>query len=951
MINEKTVNKVAGLVIEILKDRPNITTDNIRDTINIYKPVITFSEEEETVIIKEVESRLQVNIDRGIYVKEKKHLSWYPAAKSNIISQYWRRYAEYLKFGQGWAPEIIEEMDNSSDDIMDLLGNPMQREGFQIRGLCIGDVQSGKTANYIGLINKAADAGYKVIILLTGVIEKLRAQTQERIDLGFTGKDSDAFLQNKQHKKDKPVGIGVHLRDSQIAGLSVTTKSQDFKVTSARALGVSMSSLSVPVIFVLKKNKNVLNNLERWLQKFNADNNGKVNYPLLLIDDEADNASVNTKEKDLSTAINAGIRKILNLFTKASYVGFTATPYANIFIDPDTDTEMLQGDLFPKDFIYVLSSPSNYIGAQSIFLEKEDDDNESNYGNYHNLLSNNDDCEKYIPLKHKKNERPGEMPESLKRAIAQFFIANVIRDLRGDKKKHRTMMINISRFIDVQNRIKKQVSSYVKSLQRVIQNYYLTGDLALDYEEFSFIKKVYEEDFYDFKTNGEKESRIGYSWDVIQKQLKSSVAPIKVESVNGGNASRILDYEKYDDSNEYSGLRLIAVGGISLSRGLTLEGLCVSYFYRNSKMYDTLLQMGRWFGYRPGYDDLCRVWMSDDSVDWYKEITDATEELRRQVKRMQNNGETPEDFGLCVRQDKLSLLVTARNKMKTAMDYTRTVRLSGSVIDTKYFGDDNANAEKNLKSTIHFIKYLILNHKMERNNNNLAVKNPQFLDVPAEEVIKYLKQYRSHSMNVTFRPYEIAEIFERESSKFSKWDVAIAQGSRNAEPLHTIEGLEILDPIIPVSRGFAYHSKRHLIQVSGKSAHLADKGMSKAGLTKEEAKSIEEKDRRITGKRPNAETYFQSGIMRNPLLVIYPVRLLTSKKGGESDPEKEDICNELPLPLIGLSIGIPSINGEKPIQHNYKINKTMQRQLIDENGDLEDIDEDYEETDETISEV
>lgn len=954
MINEKNVNDMVNFVITRLERESNITIDKIKEEVNVFKRSIPLSAYEEELVIKQLESKLQVEIGKGIVIhQERTHKSWYPAAKAGIKMKYWQRYAEYLKFKAGWASKVIMELDNSSDEIMDFLGNPMQEEGFCIKGLCIGDVQSGKTANYIGLINKAADAGYKVIILLTGVIEKLRAQTQERIDLGFTGQDSDAFLKNKRDKKNSPIGIGVFHYNNKMKGLSVTTKSDDFKAASARTLGVSMSSLNVPIIFVLKKNKSVLKNLENWLKTFNTDKKGKVNFPLLLIDDEADNASVNTKEKDAATAINAGIRRILSLFTKASYVGFTATPYANIFIEPDTDKDMLQGDLFPRDFIYVLPSPSNYIGAQSVFLEKEDDNDDNNYGNYHNLLNNNDDCEKYLSLKHKKDERPQEVPKSLKRAIAQFFLANVIRDLRGDKNKHRTMMINISRFIDVQNRIEKQIATYVKEWQTVIRNYYLTGKRALDYEEFEFIKKVYEEDFYGFKTNREKESRITYSWEEIQKQLRPSIEPIMVKAVNGGNASNILNYEKYesDDNNRIGGLRLIAVGGLSLSRGLTLEGLCTSYFYRNSKMYDTLLQMGRWFGYRSGYDDLCRIWMSDESVEWYKEITDATEELRRRIKRMQNNGETPEDFGLCVRQDKLTLLVTAKNKMKSAMDYTRTVRLSGSVIDTKYFSDRKDIAEKNLKLTINFIQTLIKRNKLERNNNILAVKNSQFLNVPAADVLEYLSQYGSHSMNATFRTEDIVNAFRNEGSSFDKWDVAIAQGSRNAEPLENIEGLEKLNPIIPVSRSFSYRKDRNVIQVSGKSAHLADKGMAKAGLTKEQSRDIEEKDRKITGKAPYAETYFQKGIVRNPLLVIYPVKLNPYSRNKELDSENEDICNQLPLPIIGLSIGIPSINGERPIRHNYKINVIMQRQLMQENDDLADRDEDYEETDETISEV
>lgn len=255
MINQKVVSKATGLVIEMVKDEKEITTQIIEDTLRIYVSYFHMNSEEESAVVKNVESKLQVRIDRGVCVKEKKHKPWYHAAKSIINAQYWDRYVQYLNYKQGWAPKVVTEMDEATDDIMELLGNPMQEEGFQIRGLCIGDVQSGKTSNYIGLINKAADAGYRVIILLTGVIEKLRSQTQERIDAGFTGRDSEAFLKNKINKIDKSAGIGVFDYDNSISGLSVTTKTRDFRVNAAQALGVSMDSLSVPIIFVLKRTR------------------------------------------------------------------------------------------------------------------------------------------------------------------------------------------------------------------------------------------------------------------------------------------------------------------------------------------------------------------------------------------------------------------------------------------------------------------------------------------------------------------------------------------------------------------------------------------------------------------------------------------------------------------------------------------------------------------------
>lgn len=946
-MNDKQ-KKLSGMVVAQLTDEQEITHDRIEELVKAFSMVslTPLSVEEQQEVVKDVETKLQIRIDRGAYVKEKNHKHWYNAAKVGIDSKYWNRYVQYLKTGQGWGPSVINELDNATDDIMDLLGNPRQSEGFQRRGLCIGEVQSGKTSNYIGLINKAADAGYRVFILLTGVIEKLRSQTQQRIDSGFIGLDSDAFQQNTINR----ASLGVGKYDGTISGWAVTSKTKDFNKNAAKSLVGQMESLNSPIVFVVKKNSKkksgVLSNLESWLSTFNTDGSGKVNLPMLLIDDEADNASVNTNKNESPSVINGAIRSILNLFTKASYVGYTATPYANIFIDPDSETEMLNDDLFPRDFIYALSSPSNYIGAQSVFLNYDEDDIDQVNGKYHCLLCNNDDCEEYLPLNHKKGAEPGDLPKSLKRAIIQFFLANVIRDLRGDVKQHRTMMINISRYIEVQNLISRQVSEYVKDLQTLIGNYYLIGARALVYPEFQFMKEVYEQDFYNFKVNGEKNSKILYSWDEIQKHLKAAVAPIIVKAVNGGNASRILDYDAYKED----GLRLIAVGGLSLSRGLTLEGLCTSYFYRNSKMYDTLLQMGRWFGYRKGYDDLCRIWMSENSVAWYQQITEATDELKRRIRRMQNDGATPEEFGLCVRQDETALLVTARNKMKTAQDYVATVTLSGSVIDTKYLSSMEETATGNKDATVEFLKKLLRDYKLERNNSNLAIKNPQFLNVDSQIVFDYLMRYKSHYLNTSFQPDDLKQVFENDGKYFPRWDVVIAQGAKNADSLNPIPGLEKLNPMIPVSRGFGYHKDRLLLQISDKSSHLFDKGMAKGGLSKDMAKEIESRDFAITHKKPSANTYFQPGIIRNPLLVIFPIRLNPQKKGNPSDPDKVSVCQKLPRPLIGLGIGFPSIDGKTPIRHNYKINVVMQKQLMEENGDLEDTDGDYEETDNTIPE-
>ena len=315
--------------------------------------------------------------------------------------------------------------------------------------MVIGDVQSGKTANYISVINKAADAGYKVIVLLTGTIEKLRQQTQARIDEGFIGIDTSDL---ERERRNNPIGVG--LINGGISVSSFTSIIKDFNKSVLTNSNVPLDSLSIPLILVVKKNKAVLNSIYKLFNGEKKDQTyNKINQSLLFIDDEADNASINTNSQDDDpTSINKSIRRILGLFMRSSYVGYTATPYANVFIEPNTKEDMENEDLFPKDYIYVLQPPSNYIGAREIYSEE---------GQYKTMYRVIDDFEEFLPLKHKKDyELPLDIPLSLKKAILSFLIANAIRDLRGDLITHRSMLINVSRFICIQNDLRDLVNDY-----------------------------------------------------------------------------------------------------------------------------------------------------------------------------------------------------------------------------------------------------------------------------------------------------------------------------------------------------------------------------------------------------------------------------------------------------------------------------------------------------------
>ena len=306
------------------------------------------------------------------------HKTWYFIQENDGF--YWNRYKTYLKNIKHWGIEVVNRLNQTTNDVMDNLGDPKDHERqFQRRGLLLGDVQSGKTATYTAICNKAADAGYRVIIVLAGMTNNLRFQTQERLDGEFVGIDSEYTLDRTAGSeiRNTPIGVGTIPPFDQSKRIACfTSVTTDFNKNTLQALGLSLRNLNGTALFIVKKYKSVLDNLHKWLMANNADyQNGLIDLPLLLIDDEADNASVNTnsEEKD-PTAINKGIRNILNCFRQASYLGITATPFANIFINPDYDNDEASRDLFPKDFLTVLPTPEQYIGANKIFGQGDADE-------------------------------------------------------------------------------------------------------------------------------------------------------------------------------------------------------------------------------------------------------------------------------------------------------------------------------------------------------------------------------------------------------------------------------------------------------------------------------------------------------------------------------------------------------------------------------------------------
>lgn len=870
----------------------------------------TLSEKEIKEVEATIKSEFSIKLDKGVLIEEHGHERWFLARKAQLEMKYWERYRKYLLADKGFSTKVVNTMDDVLDTLTDLLGDPSRDVFYKRRGLIIGDVQSGKTANYTGLICKGVDAGYKVVVLLTGTIEKLRQQTQQRIDEGFVGSDSDAMM--KQQEKDLIIGVGKY--DSSIRPMVLTSTSDDFKQQNARNLNFDLRNINGSVIFVVKKNSAVLKRLNKWLKTFNQNGEKPIENSVLVIDDEADNASVNTKAnaEDTPTAINGQIRELLKMFSKSSYVGFTATPFANIFIDPDNYNAMVAEDLFPKDYIYSLNAPSNYVGARNIFnedgksrfmLEKIDDN-----------IENNESIAFILPLKHKSNIQVRKLPEDLKTAVAAFMLANTLEDIRGMTRNHRSMLINVSRFTAVQEQVSELVNEYVKEMQSACRLYCkLDVNAAIKDERIAKLKETYELIYPEIKI----------SWEKVQRELHNSCAGVIVQTINQRNGKN-LSYDEYKD-----GLRLIAVGGMSLSRGLTLEGLVISYFYRNSKMYDTLMQMGRWFGYRNGYEDLCRIWMSDESFEWYRHISDATDELREEIKRYEDTGLTPIDFGLRVRSDITSLIVTARNKMRSAESRECVISLSGAYIETPEIYSDMEKNRKNFESVKLFVDELLKEGYEEVEIQKKDVVKYGFKNVPMSNVLELLEKLDVSPKNVQFNITAIEKFIRNYKGKeLKEWDIAFATGNGDKEVVFS-EHIRYKAP----SRQYSVENQGKILKISGSKRRLGTSTDGQFGLTEDQIKNIKAQ---IPKKNIPQKDYF-TNVNRNPLLTIYAVELKDAV--GDMSAESIKVQNECKSEFVmGFGIGIPTLSDHETKYARYILNKVAIQQIFD--GDVDDWDTD-----------
>ena len=687
----------------------------------------------------------------GVVADDLDDKTWWDDLRKDesFMPEYWQRYYHYLRKKPSWSITAVDEIDRSTDEIMNALANPRKGTANDRMGMVFGYVQSGKTAHYIGLINKAYDAGYRVIIVLTGIHNSLRSQTQSRIDEEVLGYETslENIVDLTRERNAIGVGIGAHNQVAEVVQ-SITTRDDKGDVNKI----TESVSMMPPFIIVTKKNATVLRTILRFFRKNHCAEiiDGKkiipAKYPALIIDDEADQASINTNETydefgnvldDYNpTTINGLIRELLKMFECRSYAGYTATPFANIFIPPHVDSEKYGTDLFPRDFIFRAPRAEQYIGAREFFGISGDENTP-----VMPLFRPIEAGAAFLGKGTKATDAVSNIPDELKKAIKYFLISTALRNCRGQVNKPNTMLVHIVRFVSQQNTVKKLVKTYY---EEELENYIKYGDSTIRDD----LRAIWEEDYLPTtsKLRVQFAKYMGgctdVSWDDIWAEIRRIVTKkeITIYSVNGKSKDALL-YKNHEGKP----FNVIVIGGDKLSRGLTLEGLTVSYFTRNSNTYDTLMQMGRWFGFRPGYLDACRLFTTPRLNGLFAHISMATEDLAAQFDFMNSVVQTPKEFGLRVASHP-TLEITSKNKLRTGYEIKRD--FSCKLSQTRVFDIDGEQYDRNfaaVENLLLSIKHCRITSDQYQATHGRAIPGKHYFweNVSAYDVANFFENYET----------------------------------------------------------------------------------------------------------------------------------------------------------------------------------------------------------------
>ncbi|MFF4655073.1 Z1 domain-containing protein [Streptomyces sp. NPDC001381] len=675
--------------------------------------------EQQTIRIKELEEPHAVvlgNRDTWYTGPQPKDKCW-PAIEDLLVKD-------------GWPKETaIKNLDESSTRVVSLLNHPKEK-AFSTRGLVVGHVQSGKTTNFTSVMAKAADRGYKLFIVLAGIHNGLRRQTQARLVQQLVEPNPSMWSQ-------------------------LTDLDKDF-TPQANPASYFGKSNKTHVLCVVKKNATVLRKLATWLDKA-ADY--LKDCPALIIDDEADQATVATK------SINPLILSMMKSLPRSAYVGYTASPFANLLIDPSAE------DLYPRDFVVNLPKPEGHFGTEVLFgryaLDGEDPDH---VDDGHDMIRSVPDDDVPCVRPETKADIEGFEPivtDTLRRAVEYFWLVTAARRVRRTGNPHNTMLIHTSVNTSVHN-------SFERPLQQLLNR------AAQNLSDKVFLSRL--RDLWDQETARVPAADFGETkvpFDDLLPELPEVLRSCRIIMDNSSSDAR-LDYEN-------GPVVAIAVGGNTLSRGLTLEGLSVSYFVRAVSAYDTLLQMGRWFGFRNGYADLPRIWMTDELAEWFRHLATVETEMRRDIDIYMTESETPTTFAVRLRTHP-ALRVTAAAKMRDAV--TAASSYGGKRVQTHYFHTNADWLLGNMAAARELVSAARSN--AVRVESRSAEGRYIFREVPYDFVTDFLGSYKFHEKSPENDADLISGYIHKRvaAGSLRRWNVAIV-GNPTGEPFTFAPGVSV----------------------------------------------------------------------------------------------------------------------------------------------------------------
>lgn len=838
--------------------------------------------------------------------------AWLQQAKNHHHQlPHWGSYCGYLQEEENADYSQISSLDECTDAILKKCSNPeRQSQPVSRKGLVIGEVQAGKTRTYLGLANKAVDYGYRLIIILTSNNEKLRRQTQQRVDEGVLGFDSVKGMNSN------PIGIGRHRKTQDVQ--AYTNTENDFNTSAAKSFNTLYRpswERSGSTIVVMKKEHTALEAFIKWLGK-----QDETSIPILIIDDESDYASVNSSKNDDSpTKINKLLRELSSLSPRTSYVAISATPYANIFID-----YKIGEDLFPKDFIVLMKTPDAYIGGERLFGDMDHSDEIDNKV-VHYL--DKDELEGWLPLKHKRTYvLPEPLDKQVKTGIMTFLLSSAIRELRSKRAVDSSMLIHMSRFKQVQKQIAEQADEYLKQ----VLNSVLFHRLDDDNPDILALHQVYDDQF------GSDSYSTDVPWDNILGRIANAEKSgrIVMKLVNSDSATPGDEDEETRIAHPWT----VYVGGNILARGMTLSGLICSIFYRDVSAADTLQQMARWFGYRPNYADLERVWLLPDTCKEFQYIVSANNDLYSRVKKMNDADLSPNEFGMMILKDPNNLIaITNQAKRRHAKvsdtnhvtaEINPLLSISGNRVESTILSADDNRIETNREALIELINHL---EGLAHTTNGA---DTIFEKVPGEYVYQFLTEYRAgyndkYFGNTILPNSRDDSVFELKSSIASQ--LATTQRAENPDALWNIvfvgkQQKETDTDVSDFNRFFTWNAKvlsaefdeeHQRYNLSGKSRRLAGSSDVR-DLAKALHPELFLSGKSSKGKQGDNELDYYAGTEKyfgdTPVLMLYLLRLHelnTRKKEEQADSAIQKVPKWYSHLHVGAKIVIANSYAER----------------------------------------